>query len=161
MEPANGAKISNVIVEGSNYHATLACGAYDATIENCINNSNFSYENIIRYGGMLMSLYGNEKVQIKNCMNTGSIKSTANIKCALGGIVGNISETTSAFTCIIDNCINYGFLGCLYGTIGGITTTSDISVPPSQDKFQIRNCVNIGAMITNNGQIGGIVGGGN
>ena len=102
-------------------------------IKNCQNYGEIDCQGGEQVGGIVCSTYSKSQKQIINCQNYGYLKN----KNGVGGIVGNISDTTE----IID-CANYGkvkgsWLAC--GEIVGATKSTYSS--GMENIVTIKNCV--------------------
>lgn len=126
----------------------------DVTVNNCVNSGSLysqesatddssTYGGIIGYASHSNTSTGNKTVTVSDCVHSGSIdiKTTANQKSALGGVVGSLDRWYGSIT--LENCVVSGsvlagspaFVGGVLGSYNG-------------ELSQFYNCLFMGTMTT-------------
>lgn len=146
----SGGKLQNLTLYGSSNTAGFA-NTNKGTVENCINNVDVSFNSTTdAYIAGIVQI--NEGGTIKKCVNNKTINGyndNSSIALNCGGIAG----ICRGDNCVIDRCINYGYLHSrqsIKNKGGGI-------VASVEGPTIIKNCANF-SQIANFNDAGGIVG---
>ena len=125
-------------VTSTSYIVGGVVGSGGATVTGCVN-----WGNVVAGNETVGGIAGTTKNKgtIENCVNYGSVKTTATDKGIIGGIVGKCLKP-------ITNCVNYG-------TVNGANTTGGIA---GSCNSAITNCYNYGEVNGTSWLIGGIAG---
>ena len=125
-------------VTSTSYIVGGVVGSGGATVTGCVN-----WGNVVAGNETVGGIAGTTKNKgtIENCVNYGSVKTTATDKGIIGGIVGKCLKP-------ISDCVNYG-------TVSGANTTGGIA---GSCNSAITNCYNYGEVNGTSWLIGGIAG---